>query len=410
MIPGKAALRFEWGSNAGLTKRELTVESSVLNMKYFSGLFIIAFLLNSWPAQADEAEDQYLHVISLADQADTLKTGGKAGPALAKYQEAQTALRTFQKNHPRWNMNVVSYRLNYLSENIAALSGNSSSAAAASAPSDSQVKLLEPGAEPRKVLRLHPKPGDKQTMVMNIKMGIDMKVGDVLNQAVKVPAMTITMDVTVKSVSPTGDISYETLMGDGTVAEDVEVMPQISEAMKASLAKMKGLSGTGTMSSRGISKGIEIKVPESADPQTRQAIEQTKESFSMIATPFPEEAVGVGARWEFKTKIKSQGMTIDQTAVYELLSIEDERLTAKNTITQSAAKQKIQNPAMPALKFDLDKMTGNGTGEITFDLSKVVAPEGTLNTHSELMMGMNAEGQKQAMTMKMDLNLRIEAK
>ena len=103
-------------------------------------------------------------------------------------------------------------------------------------------------------------------------------------------------------------------------------------------------------------------------------------------------------------------MTIDQTTAYQLVSIEGERLTAKSTIIQSAANQKIQNPAMPGLKFDLVKMSGNGAGETTIDLAQLLPAKGTVDSHSELSMAMNTGAQKQTITMKMDLNLRLETK
>ena len=135
-----------------------------------------------------------------------------------------------------------------------------------------------------------------------------------------------------------------------------------------------------------------------------------KESFSRIAVPLPEEAVGAGAKWEVRMPLKSQGMTINQTATYELASLEGERVATKAGIAQSASNQKIPNPAMPAMKVDLDKMVVRGTGDITFDLGKVVAPEGTMDSHSELLMSVNTGGQKQTITMTVDLNLRLEAK
>ncbi len=108
--------------------------------------------------------------------------------------------------------------------------------------------------------------------------------------------------------------------------------------------------------------------------------------------------------------LKSQGMTIDQTATYELVSIEGERVTASSTIAQSAANQKIQNPVMPALKLDLTKMTGNGNGKITLDLSQLLPQEATVELHSESSMAMNAGDQKQTMTLKTEMNVRLEAK
>jgi hypothetical protein len=139
-------------------------------------------------------------------------------------------------------------------------------------------------------------------------------------------------------------------------------------------------------------------------------MDQMRESFSSMAAPLPEEAVGPGARWEVRMPIKSQGMVIDQTTTFELVSIEGERVTAKRTFSQRAANQKIESPAMPGLKVDVNKMIGTGTGQSMFDLGKLLPSEGTMDLHSETDMAMNMGGQKQAISTKLDLNVRLESK
>jgi len=60
--------------------------------------------------------------------------------------------------------------------------------------------------------------------------------------------------------------------------------------------------------------------------------------------------------------------------------------------------------------MDVTKMTGTGSGEITFELSKLLPVEGTTDIHSDYSMSLDMGGQKQPMTMKMDLNMRLESK
>ena len=79
-------------------------------------------------------------------------------------------------------------------------------------------------------------------------------------------------------------------------------------------------------------------------------------------------------------------------------------------VAQSAANQKMQNPAMPGMKLDLTKMTGETSGEVTSDLSQLFPTEETFDSHSDMSMSMNMGGQKTPMTMKMDMKLRLEAK
>src|ERR1035441_10832463 len=100
---------------------------------------------------------------------------------------------------------------------------------------------------------------------------------------------------------------------------------------------------------------MEFKGPSGVDAQTRQVMDQMRDSFSSIAAPLPEEAVGPGARWEAKIPIKSQGMTIDHTGTSELVSIEGDRLTTKSTFTKRASNQKVESPAMPAASASVPK-------------------------------------------------------
>ena len=65
---------------------------------------------------------------------------------------------------------------------------------------------------------------------------------------------------------------------------------------------------------------------------------------------------------------------------------------------------------MAGLKLDLTKMTGKGTGKATFDLGEIMPPDATAEFHADMAMKMDAGGQKQTMTMKMDMNMRLEAK
>jgi hypothetical protein len=385
-------------------------------------LFALAIsLLGSLTARSIEPEEAYLPIFNLIQAADALKNQGQAELARAKYERALADLRNFQGAYPTFNLKMVAYRSNDLAQKIAALNAPAAPVQAEQ-PADSgapakaaggglawQVKVLNAGAEPHKTLRLHPKPGDKQTLIMTMKMAMDLKMGET-QTPVKLPAMRMVMDATVKEATAEGDITYETVMSDADITDDPDVLAPVADAMKKSLASIKGLTSKGVMSTRGFNKGTDLKIPDDADPQMRQAIDQMKESFSRISAPLPEEPVGLGAKWSVKMPLKSQGITINQTTTYELVSLENERLATKITIVQTAAGQKIENPAMPGLKLDLTQMTGAGTGDTTLNLGQLMPLAGTVDMHSELSMNMDTGGQKQAMNMKLEMNVKMEGK
>ena len=387
-----------------------------------SGLVLAVLLVALQSLHAISEDDQYLQIYNVIELADSLAAKGETAQALSKYREAQIALQSFKKANLNWNTKLVSYRAKYLADRVAALSGapsaitnaptttGSTSPRDTAPPTTSGVKLLEAGAEPRSVLRLHPKPGNTQTLTTSMKVAMEMAMGEMPSQPIKMPAITLVSDFKVKDVSADGEITYEMVIISAEAADDPGVMPQVTEALKPALAKMKGLSGSGTMSDRGRSKALEMKATAGSDPQSQQLMDQMKDGMSAVVAPLPEEPVGPGARWEVKAPIKSQGMTIEQTVTYQITSLDGERVVIKSDIAQRAANQKIQVPAMPGMKVDLTRMTGKGSGETTIDLAQIMPTAGNAEIHTDLSLAMNAGGQAQKMGMKTDVNLRIETK
>jgi hypothetical protein len=180
--------------------------------------------------------------------------------------------------------------------------------------------------------------------------------------------------------------------------------------MQAALAGMKGMTGTGRISSNGVVEGVEMKLPPGANPQLSQSLDQMKDSMSSSAIALPSEAIGPGAKWEYKTKVKSQGMTIDQTLDYELVSVDGDQITVRTRLTQNAANQTIENPAMPGIKMNLTRMDGAGTGSTTMNLDHLMPVKSTVDLNTATSMNMNLGQQPQAMAIKVKLSVTLESK
>src|SRR5215469_11894309 len=100
---------------------------------------VLALLLCLSPARAQSGDDQYLLVLKLIQQGDTLNASGNSRGALVKYKQAEAALNAFQRYNPDWHTKIVAYRNNYLADKINLLSTNP---AAAEKP---PVNLEKPG-------------------------------------------------------------------------------------------------------------------------------------------------------------------------------------------------------------------------------------------------------------------------
>jgi len=261
--------------------------------------------------------------------------------------------------------------------------------------------LLEAGSEPRTALRYHVKAGDKQTAIMTMKVKIDM--GSMTGPNGKpmtmptIPTMSIPMDVTVQNVAANGDITYETVMGAASIAQDANLPPEAAQGMQQALAGIKGLTTTSVMSNRGQVKKVDMKAPPGAEVQARQFMDQMKEGTSNLSVPFPEESVGAGAKWEIKRTTKVQTTSVQQTGTYELVSIEGDQLSTKFTVGFDTSSSATQGAAAM-------QMGGNSTGTANLDLSRVMGPSAEINMHMEVPMGKD-----KSQVMKMDISMSIEA-
>ena len=386
-----------------------------------SSALLVALLLFAPSLRADELDDQYLRILSVVGQAEGFQEAGKNEEAKARYQAAQKHLLEIKKADPTWKAAMVAHRLTDVNAKLAALSappsvkdsvGKETSGTTDVRSSQESatpvLKLLDAGAEPRRAVRLTPKAGDGQKFELTMNMSMETSMAGSQMPAMNMPAIKLPIDVSIESVSADGEINYKTTVGEVNIASSEA--PGVGEMMQSMFGSMKGLASSVIMSSRGIIKSTDMKLPADATPQLRQSAEQLKESLAEIVAPFPEEPIGVGAKWEMKQVRKSQGMAIKQTSAYELVALEGNRAEVKLTILQSAANQKISNPAMPGLKMDLDKMEGAGTGRTTYDLTQPMPVSSEISSGTDIKMGMNVGGQKQAMEMKSTNKLRLESR
>jgi len=258
----------------------------------------------------------------------------------------------------------------------------------------STVTVLAPGAAPRSPLRYKIAADHKSVMDMTMGIGMNMNVG---GQAMPMDMPPILMSATidVTSVAANGDVTFNlafTKMGVGPGAD-----PNIAAAMEAAGASITALKGSATVSSRGVTKSAKLDFSK-VDPTMQQALGQMTSSVENISMPLPEEAVGMGARWEVRQTVSGNGLTMFQRAEYEVTAMDASSVTVKVKLDQQAPAQPFSNPSLPpGIDATVDKMTGSGTGTMTIRFDSLV-PTSTLETLSSMVMGMNMGGQVQSMS------------
>lgn len=276
------------------------------------------------------------------------------------------------------------------------------------AVSEPRVRLLAPGRAPLRPLRYKTSAGQKGQMTMSLTMAMEMSLGAQTLPATNLPEMRYAMDYQITSVSAAGDIRYEFSLKNPEVIAGPGVAAPVLEAMRSAIDKMKGLRGHAVVTSRGVTREADMVMPEGADAALRQLVDGMRQTFRQISAPFPEEPVGVGAKWETVQRLNQNGVSLDQTAVSELTSLEKDQGRIAVLVSAKAEPQQVQSPNLPpGARMDLASLDAKGDGETAFDLGKMVPSSARVKTHTEMKATILVGQEKQPMGMKIDMSMAI---
>lgn len=366
---------------------------------------------------AQQADDVYLRVFNLIGTADDLAKKSDNERALAKYREAHKILENLKREFPEWNPQVVKFRSQYLASRINELMnppietqtrpGATTNAVGASEASATglRVEVLEPGAEPRQVLRWQPEAGTRQLLLLTQKTSMSIKAGDAPARPMSLPPINITLEVNVKEVSPEGDIAYETVIQEAGIAQDTNSNPQANLMLSSLLAPFKGASASGVITAAGFPKSLKINLPQAASAaMAAGGSDQLQQLFGEIALPFPEEAVGPGAKWRVTKPSTVQGVRLVESATHSLVKLEDGRLQVQTQAENKAGgSQKVQN-------VEITRLEVQTSGELTFELTQLMPQAASLRSRTASEQKQRAAGSSQAVSSVINTELSIQTK
>ena len=262
------------------------------------------------------------------------------------------------------------------------------------------VKLISPGAEPRRAMRYTIPATYKgaMTMTTSIEMGG-------LPMAMPPMSMVMGLNVGVTSIAPNGDISMSMTFTKAEMAAGAD--PTIAAAVGDAMKSVVGLKGTAVMTNRGVTKSVKMDLDSIKNPAMSQAFSQVSQSLENMMAPFPEEAIGVGAKWEARQGLDANGMSIFQRTEFEVTGMTATSMTVKMKTEQTAPTQTISNPQMPPdASMTLERLTSSGTGTGTIPMNALV-PTMNMDLNMSMAMQVSMAGQSIPLAMEMKMKTAI---
>jgi hypothetical protein len=239
------------------------------------------------------------------------------------------------------------------------------------APAAFALALLDDGREPRRLIRYPSDPPPPQKMSLSLHVAMKMEVPGSPIPPVSMPGLRLLVDLTGSDRDD--EVRYEFTVNDADLTGVEQAHPSLVTAMRKGIGSLVGASGSVTVDPRGFQQGLAIGLPSGIGQELTQFMNSAKLAIGQMAVPLPEEAIGVGAKWQVEETITQDGIQVRQKTYYELLAMDGPRLSIRTQTVQSAEQQTAAVPGLPSgVTAKILSLRGAGAGETEIDLRRLV--------------------------------------
>ena len=252
------------------------------------------------------------------------------------------------------------------------------------------LEVLDPGAQPRRVLELRFVTGDSATA----ELASDLKITEVDGPTVLDPppvVQTVRFDIDAVN-GDEADVAFEVQgvkIDDPAGTLDRAALFELTAALDA----MVGLKGTGTVDRRGQFTAFRYDVPDGFDIDAADTLDQLEQDVATMGVPLPEVPVGVGARWRARDTVEINGVRTEQVITYEISAIDGERVSYSAVVEQSSPTQDLPGRTLPAgTTARLLAATARGRLTGTLELGSVVSTAELVTSGQQKVEISNAAG------------------
>ena len=252
------------------------------------------------------------------------------------------------------------------------------------------VELLDPGAEPRQVLRLHP-PADCEQPVTQRQTISQRAVSGSVDGKALTDAEIASISAGANGQSTEMDLTFRCEEVDANrIAvvnhyDDLRVLEALGgevETLEQLFGDLEGAEGRIVLDPQGRVLDAEppdVEIDEDTlGPAFAQAMESMLQglgdTMEQSATPLPTEAVGVGARWRVTSAIDFAGIAARSISEYTITRIEGDQVDAELAISMEFDPGAVEFPGTPpGASAEIVSGSMAGTGTTTWNLDGVVA-------------------------------------
>ncbi len=266
------------------------------------------------------------------------------------------------------------------------------------------VEVLDAGKAPLEPLRLSPAAGASQRSAMTVAFAIQQS--GVSSGSVKPPPTKATVETALQGVTPEGNLQVSFSYPSFEVLKGGEASKSARRRIEQAFAGLAGLSGQLTITPQGVLVDSALNVPPDLDPSVASLVTQLGDQLRTLAVPFPEAAVGVGARWRASTDLSLNGIEANQVYEYTLKKRNGSKIELGVRGTQTAGKQSVELPNVaPGVQLTVQSYKTTFRGQNTVDLTSLLPVAGEIRSSGNQTF--HIESGSKSGTLKQHLNVHL---
>lgn len=213
------------------------------------------------------------------------------------------------------------------------------------------MRVLDAGMTPRVPLRYRVEPGTTEVLYVELARAQAMQAGDQGGQS-GIPPVQLEVKMGPAEPTPQGLIRHQVQITQVRISQMAQKMsPAQLEQLESTLAPLLQVQGWSEMDVQGRVRRGEFRGMEEVPPRLRTMLGNIRSA--LLTVPFPDEPLGVRARWEVERRVQFSGVWVDQVVTYHIEKMDGRELELQITARQTASPQSIGNGRLEAYQASI---------------------------------------------------------
>ncbi len=208
------------------------------------------------------------------------------------------------------------------------------------------IRVLDQGLTPRVPIRYRVPPGQTEVLYLELVRAQATQAGNEGSQR-RIPPVQLQVKVGPASPTPQGFIRHPVQITQVRISKMAHKMsPAQREQLERKLAPLLQVRGWSEIDIQGRVRRAEFEGMDAVPPELLTLLGNIR--TALLSVPFPDEPLGIRARWEVERRMQLSGVWVDQVVTYHIEKMQGAELALQITARQTAAPQALSSGRLEA--------------------------------------------------------------